>query len=393
METVLALWKEPRKSIKSVSILANDSLRKAMNSFEKLYSPEFLHNSEQDSGYPWTSVGHMAEKLSVRRLVSQSAEDYFQGHKVSKLCVEEVISAAIRGNYAQNVDRTHAFAGMVSMAANGATGILGGNAQLFALMIQESKAELRQGSSGDVTGIMKITTETPMGITTQWRVGTRDGHEEVFDKVLIATPWHDSKITLLNTDKTVPSYTFQQLFVTLLVTDAPQPNPEYFGYEASFERVPRTIVTAPPQEGASQPDFLTLSYVQSLEKPFYKKQWDTLYVVKLFSWNPIPSSTLNRIFGNGQVVWTHEKSWAAFPKLKPTEQLDKFEVDEGLYNLNAMERFVSTMETSTVAAKNVVGLLLQEWLGSRFVHGSNCNWSRPTLTEGENWDSWGCASG
>ena len=353
-----------------------------------------MHDPKRKNSYPWHTVTGIAEDLQLKEFTTESAKDYFESHKVTPLCADELVNAATRGNYAQNVDRIHAFAGMVSMAANGASGTKGGNAQVFQNLLQESNATLRLGESGDVTGIMKVRSKTlpHAPSATRWRIGTRDGHGDLYDVVLIATPWHDSSITLLNTDKSVPSYQYQSLHVTLVVTDAPQPNPTYFGYDASFDRVPRTIVTAPPQKVGGEPEFLTLSYLETLNKVHYKKQWDKLYVVKLFSHAPLSAKTLDKVFGNGEVVWTYEKEWSAFPMLSPTDKLANFEVDTDLYNLNAMERWVSTMETSMLAAKNVAGLVLQKWLGSHFVHGAHCRWGARTPDVAEAWDTWGCMS-
>ncbi|WFC95135.1 hypothetical protein MBRA1_001780 [Malassezia brasiliensis] len=364
-----------------------------MKSFQRIYSPRFLHDPSSDTGYPWPSVAALAEQIEARELVSQSAQTYFAYHKVSEVCIDELFNAATRANYAQDIQNIHAFAGLVSMAANGPNGVEGGNAQIFEHMLRRSNATVYRGASGEVTGIMKIQSETTEQDTpvTQWRIGTRDGHSDVYDVVLIAAPWHSSDITLLNTEKSVPGFRYQRVHVTLVVTDAPQPNPVYFGFDRTFDRVPRTIVTT--HLDGDNPDFLSLSYQRRLKHTKYHGQtWDALYVVKLFSWAPIPSKTINKIFGNGKVVWTHEKSWSAFPKLTPTDRLGQFEVDTNLYNVNAMERLVSTMETSTLAAKNVVGLVLQKWLGSYFVHGVRCKWSSRTPDIATAWDSWGCHS-
>jgi prenylcysteine oxidase/farnesylcysteine lyase len=39
-------------------------------------------------------------------------------------------------------------------------------------------------------------------------------------------------------------------------------------------------------------------------------------------------------------------------------------LDKGLFYVNAIEPFISTMETSTIAGRNAVDLLLQEEFGS-----------------------------
>ena len=49
--------------------------------------------------------------------------------------------------------------------------------------------------------------------------------------------------------------------------------------------------------------------------------------------------------------------------LPPTTTFPPIKLDKGLYYVNAFEPFISTMETETVAARNVVDLLLQDEFG------------------------------
>lgn len=118
------------------------------------------------------------------------------------------------------------------------------------------------------------------------------------------------------------------------------------------------------------------------------KTWHKLYVVKFLSLDSMTDDQLKTIFHRGHVVWTSRTSWAAYPRLEPKSNFDSFEVAENLYNINAMERWISTMETSTIAAKNVVALVLQKWLGAGFVLGQRCSWDKTSKVW--QWDQWGC---
>ncbi len=112
---------------------------------------------------------------------------------------------------------------------------------------------------------------------------------------------------------------------------------------------------------------------------------------------PAPSSLLDDLFGESTISWIHRHSWDSYPYLTPTTRFPHIHVDEGLYYPNAMESLVSTMETSTVAAKNAVGLLLSDWYGDEFVNGKDCKWGVEDWTrdpmENVNWAGWGCNSG
>lgn len=56
---------------------------------------------------------------------------------------------------------------------------------------------------------------------------------------------------------------------------------------------------------------------------------------------------------------------------------------------------VSTMETSTVSARNAVALYLEKVLGFDFVNGGkDCPWEPPSASSSApDWAGWGCQSG
>lgn len=359
-------------------------MQRALTSFMQLYVPKFLQERSgptAESGFPWHSVYGLVHSLGLQNPSTASARNYLMTQKVSAAFVDEVVQGVTRANYAQHVEQIHALAAMVSMAATNALRLEGGNAQVFEQMLAASGATIRAGIEGQVTGLMRM-----QGASSQWWVGTRDGHGSVYDAVVIATPWQPAHITLLNTEHIVPVYEMQQVHVTLVITDAPQPSCAYFGY-ASASQVPRTILTTRAPDG-SEPEFLSLSYLREMRNVRYAgTSWDKLYLVKLFSHTPLSSSQLERIL-SGRIVWTRHFAWNAYPQLTPPSKWPSFHVAQNLYNINAMERWISTMETSTIAAKNTVALLLQNWLGTAFVLGQNCTWD--SSGDAAHWDTWGC---
>jgi len=120
--------------------------------------------------------------------------------------------------------------------------------------------------------------------------------------------------------------------------------------------------------------------------------YSNLYLVKFMSHHPLNDAQLKTIFGERSVIWTTVKAWDAYPILTPPTKLDSFIVDDDLYYTNALERAVSTLETSTIAAKNTVALLLRKWLGNAFVLGHNCSFGEDTPHIAPGWSSWGCMS-
>lgn len=431
------------------AITTESIVKKHLAYFLGLYRPSFLHSRSAEkkeegtkSGYPWKSVEDLAQAVNVTELAGTTGMQFFKDKRVSELFIEEMVEAATRVNYAQDTDRIHGFGALVSLAASGATGVRKGNYKIFEEFAIRSGAKVLKGVEGHVTGIVKfksvarpsrqneqISFDSTLSPTegegkeeVQWYIGTKSGEGEVYDAVIIATPWHNADITLLNTRERVKGKPFVHLHVTLLTTSRPSPNPEYFGL-GSQDAIPTTILTsdesirraseknkAPQGEAPSQKqqqqklknpqlDFFSLNYLRSLSPPSTPsmKKEDTEYVVKIFSSSPIPDSLLNRLFGLSTISWIHRHEWDSFPYLTPTDRFPKIQVDEGLYYSNAMESLVSTMETSTVAAKNTVGLLLKSWYGEEFVNGKNCRYGiedemKDPMRNG-NWAGWGCDSG
>lgn len=127
---------------------------------------------------------------------------------------------------------------------------------------------------------------------------------------------------------------------------------------------------------------------------------------QIFSKTALNDTQLESIMGTNNVRWVFRKEWDAYPELRPTRDFPPLQADEeGLYFLNSFETLISTMETSTVSARNAVALLLQKTLGWDFVHGGKkCSWKRDgkamraqdgpedAETVSEAWAGWGCNS-
>ncbi|KAN0064303.1 hypothetical protein ACQY0O_002494 [Thecaphora frezii] len=433
---------------------AEKLLKKALSSFLRLYNTRFLHHPGSEanrtaSGFPWTSIRDLAHAVDVRQPASITAADFFTSNGVSTLFVEEMIEALTRVNYAQDTTDIHGFGGLISLALSGAQGVRDGNFRLFEEFVRRSGARLRLGEEGTVTGLVKFDSlrdAVASGKITcrealswgwmgeeaeeaKWWVGTRDGEGEMFDAVIVAAPWHDADITLLNTDRRVAKPPYVHLYVTVLTTTAKTPNPEYFGFGRGDE-VPRTILTSDEsvrragtegrggQMGFKAPhlEFLSLNYLRplrsrnaTLSPPPSARSNE--HVVKIFSLAPISDDLLSRLFGHQDTAlgWVHRKTWFSYPFLTPMTRFPRIEVDENLYFSNAFESLASTMETSIVAARNTVGLVLRKWYGEEFVNGGEgeeCPWSEgegedevggdkweEEVLGNQEWAGWGCRSG
>ena len=156
-------------------------------------------------------------------------------------------------------------------------------------------------------------------------------------------------------------------------------NPAYFGLE-NISEVPEGILV--PSEESSE----TIPKV-----PFFTMGKNDISsstsIVKFFSPQPISESVLNDIFTEREQ--THRHAWdlpGSYPYLPVRDDDWKVpvEVEDGIYYVNAMERYVtsvgscvtlhpmqtfagskrswiSTMESETVAGRNVANLIWKKW--------------------------------
>lgn len=90
----------------------------------------------------WEKVEDVSSALGFSTMVSSTTSEYLLSKGVSANYISEVVEAATRVNYAQDVDAIHALEGACSMAADNAAGVDGGNFQLFEEFLKRSKANL-----------------------------------------------------------------------------------------------------------------------------------------------------------------------------------------------------------------------------------------------------------
>ena len=236
---------------------------KLVDRFLQMYDPKWLHEAKANKGasFPWSSIEDLANAFNFSELAAiTTLRHFYRNERIAKLFVEEIVEAATRVNYGQNVDEIHALGGGVSLAASGAASIQGGNFQIFERMVGESGAKLRLGSHGEVSGIIKYKNvedavasgkvandsariaNWPKG-TTKYYVGTTTNFGELYDAVFFAAPWATSGVTLLDSDLELPPTEYVRLHVTMVTTNATCPKSEYFG-RGKGEIMPKSILTS-----------------------------------------------------------------------------------------------------------------------------------------------------
>ncbi|KAK1218693.1 hypothetical protein PQX77_018592 [Marasmius sp. AFHP31] len=291
----------------------------------------------------WENIASLVAKLGLLDLTGNSTANYFESNGVSAQFVNEIVEGALRINYGQNADKIHAMGGAVSLSADGASQVTGGNYQIFENFLKYSGATVYLN-----TKVTAITSEDE----NSWTVRSAEG-SKLYKGVILAAPLHQTGIDLPpSIVSQVPEQPYVHLHVTLFSTTSPSINPEYVSLPPNSHALTTLLTTYQgARDGGKAPEFNSLDY--------QRKIGDSEWVVKIFSEEEISDEWLNETF-SGQVGWVYRKEWDAYPRLFPTTSFPPVKLGSGFYYVNALEPFISTMETETVASRNVVDQLLIE---------------------------------
>ncbi|KAF2071990.1 hypothetical protein CYY_006703 [Polysphondylium violaceum] len=302
---------------------------------------KFLENYKRVE--PFHSVNEFYQQLGLQNTTNQTAADYFFNEVgISKDFVEKVLSTAIRVNYNQHYDEISAFAAYIGLVGteDGLFAIKGGNYQLPKALIKKSNSKLVTSQVKEIEKIIDANEKTLYKIKT-----SQDKEGVLYDIVIIATPLELSdgiKLKGLNSKEKIIKRDFRKVHVYLMAADSL--NPTFFGLPS----------THPPPANIITTHNKSLPFV-SVCKNTRGKISDNRTVYKIFAHKELPQSYLDDMFKNHTKLVYH--IWSAYPVLKPTNDYPPIQLDENLYYLNAFEQSISTMETETIASKNIAKLI------------------------------------
>ena len=374
-------WRYGRAPLKVRALV-----KTTVQSFLDIYSQSFA------SFGPFESWGELARAVNLSHPAALTGADYFKSKDVGEGFVNELVAAATQVNYGTSVHEIHGLGALVSLAANGASAIKEGNRRIFEEFLARSGAGFRLNAT--VEALTRVD-ETEAGKRDQWLVKSSAG-EATYDAVILAAPFHQTNIRFKNTHaaELVPAQRYVELFVTFVLTSAPAPRPEYFNLPPTTKQMPTSVFGTFDTASPVKPAFNSLNYIKQLSPDVAARftgrlradggAWanDTAWhVVKMFSNASMSEELLVDVFGAGKVGKTVEKVWLSYPHLDPVSwegEVADVRLDEGLYYVNGFERFISTMEMSTVAAFNVVSLLLSDFFG----YTSPASWAEWETREG-----------
>ncbi|KAI0699779.1 FAD/NAD(P)-binding domain-containing protein [Cerioporus squamosus] len=347
MDKIKILWrygyKAPMKTQEIVDTMIGRFLR--------MYEP---------SAPVWQNASSLLSELDMADVTAQTMAEYLDLHGVDRRFSRELVEAATRVNYGQDVDKIHALEGMISLAATGASSVRGGNWQIFENFIAASGARLYLNTT--VKAISRFSASGP------WMVQSSAFKEpRLYRAVILAAPYDQADISFSTKVPLSPvqKRPYVHLHVTLLSTTSPTPNASYFN-QGHGHKAPTTVLTTYDGvrlRGRSEPEFNSLTYhghvLTKDGAKWVNAEGAEEWVVKIFSKQRLEDQWLREMF-DGQVGWVLRKEWDAYPVLPPTVDFPPVKLADGLYYVNAFEPVISTMETETLAARNVVDLLMQE---------------------------------
>ncbi|KAF9268443.1 hypothetical protein L218DRAFT_919088 [Marasmius fiardii PR-910] len=338
---------------KNSPVIAGSIAGSMVQSYLSLYS----HDAPK-----WDSITSLATTIGLLNFTASSTANFYQSRGVDANFLYEVIESATRINYGQNADKLHALGGTASIAATGASQVVGGNYKIYEHFLNYSQAVVNLNT--------RVTRITPgSSSSSPWFVHTDRG-STAYKSVILAAPLHQTNIEFPHSIASkVPEQPYVHLHVTLFTTTSPTVNPEYLSLPPATQ-IPPTLLTTYQgvREGGKAPEFNSLNYLGKIKED----EW----IVKIFSQESISDEWLNNVF-SGQVGWVHRKEWDAYPELIPTTTFPPVKLGTGFYYVNALEPFLSTMDSETVAARNVVDLLLNEGFNSSICGPSSAPGNQP----------------
>jgi prenylcysteine oxidase / farnesylcysteine lyase len=172
----------------------NSLLKQTVSAFTSLYESKFTSRG------PFTTLQSFLGRDPIYKVfpkaISTVALNFLKSHSINGKFVDELVSAAVRVNYAQRLDGIDALGMMVSLATDGAISARGGNRKLFERFISEGK-----DLSEDVGARFRVELETKVrrldkvsegGRFLGWNLTYRReyGEEETefFETVILACP-------------------------------------------------------------------------------------------------------------------------------------------------------------------------------------------------------------
>jgi hypothetical protein len=296
----------------------------------------------------YASVDEMVEVGGVSDTISLSAKERLGINGIGEKYNKEVVAPQLLRQLGQGIEEISDLALSMALERENqimAAGMYAGSFEkLMDLFLKKSKATLRLQTR--ITSIRRD--------VHGWAIGI-DGAEEVFDKVIIATPWNTSSLLLHQQQGEVY---YRSVWVTFLMT-ANKLDAGYF----KTSSVPDQIL---PIQGPGQVKELEGIHEIAFLRPIFGPDLaptSVKYLYRVLSSSPMSKLAMKTFGEAGVVEMIEEEIQNAYPLLFPrsqSETLGKFEIAEGLWHTSVAEGVASSIDWSWVVGENVGRLVGSE---------------------------------
>jgi len=325
---------------------------------------QFLKLYDTTKGFE--SIEEMIHVLKMEPYMKVSAREFFESkYQFRRKWIDEMLETVTRVNYGQNLADTHVFATLVGFVQGQTWQIEGGNQQIFQGFVNHSNANVFLN-----TGVNRIQSSQSPSTNTYplYTVSSSNVGDKEYDIVIMATgELHHSGIQFTNSTIPFEPTPYQHLHVTYVVgninaTTFPDPPPNIFSMAAT----PETF-------------FNSVSLIRK-----FSDLGKSLF--KVFSPNELTWEQLDTLFFDlsQDLVWRNE--WDAYPKMIPRTPKNpcppvELVKNSNVFYVNSFEPFISTMETETLSAKNIIRLLWQRFVVNPISKNrETCDWIDKWLT-------------
>ena len=299
-----------------------------------------------------------------------SAEDYLRNDlQLNETMTRELITGAMRMNYGQGleVNACTCMVALVGMQEKSLWCVVGGNRRIPETALAQSGATLHKCS---VTSVTRMERDGKVSYSVQTDETADSATREEYDVVIVATPLYEQSIKFNNFP--TPVYTDAITATTYHRTVAEfidgEINPSFFGVGDNDSSFPLTNLTTEFAEGAPFP-FCSMTVElpseipESENKTYLKPLTETpSRVWKLFTPRPLTTEEKQQMFKTINADATVD--WLAYPNYSPPETFPPFQLDEGVFYINGIEKAGSAMEMSAIGAKNCT-LLARDYLSKK----------------------------
>lgn len=197
-------------------------------------------------------MADFAERANFSDLFEIDGQRYLEQHGVSSDFTSDLIAAGTTVNYAQTPKEMHALETLVSIAAEGASSVKGGNRLIFEHMARARGAAVHLQQP--VTSLKKLQTSVradgAKSGPVEWEVTsqhliTGQKTSKTYDIVVVAAPWHRMKMQVSSAEakrRAGAPVDYVDLHVTLVVTNATAPQACFFNpHWACRDAAPKTV--------------------------------------------------------------------------------------------------------------------------------------------------------